>query len=137
MDIPGRKYFQDEEVYSDWFPRQGDDMILRVELIDYTPSTSLDVVFTVYSKNTEDTGDGTLVNPSSPSIPSVTMSEQGSTPDQADLIETIYIESGTTPATGLGELVRVRAAAVAETGNVGEWLLIRLHPPIFVNRARG
>jgi hypothetical protein len=131
MNIPGRKYFYDEVVYSDWFPRQGDDMILRVELIDQSSSgTSLDVDVAVFTKNTEDTGDGAAVTAASPSINSVTMEAVSSPADQAALIKTIYVQSD---ANGLKELVRVKCSA--SNGNAGDWLELRIHAPIFFNGA--
>jgi hypothetical protein len=110
-------------------------MLLRVELIDYTASASHGVQFELYSKNAEDTGNGTQVIAASPSISTVSFSAPGGTPSQADLIKTIYIESGTTSGTGLGEMIRIKATAGG--GIDGEWLELRIHPPIFINRSKG
>jgi hypothetical protein len=110
-------------------------MLLCVELIDYAASASHGVQFELYTKNSEDTGDGTQVIAASPSISTVSFSAPGGTPSQAGLIKTIYIESGTTSGTGLGEMIRIKATAGG--GIDGEWLELRIHPPIFINRSKG
>jgi hypothetical protein len=62
MNMPGRKYFEDESIYSDWFRRGGDDMLLRVELIDWIDvSSAITLTIQIFTKNTETTGNGAAV----------------------------------------------------------------------------
>jgi hypothetical protein len=58
-------------------------MLLCVELIDYAASASHGVQYELYTKNSEDTGNGTQVIAASPSISTVSFSAPGGTPSQS------------------------------------------------------
>lgn len=92
-------------VYSPWFPRQGDNAIFTLDLVDATGT----ILVEVFSKNTEDTGDGgSALTPNSGSK---------SSPGR-----TSFELSG-----NLKELVRYRFT-VSGSGN---WVLFRMLPPVW------
>jgi hypothetical protein len=121
MDTPGRLYFKDEVVYTDWFGRGGDGMIVRFEIIGRSTNATIDVA--VYTKNSEDTGTGSAVS-------GWTLTGLNST----GLKEFIKISDPTGGSgNGLDQMVRLQVSASGTAG--GDWSLVRLFPPIFFDRA--
>ena len=130
MNMPGRKYFQSEAVYSDWFPRGGDDAFFRAERIDKSGEL-MDLIIEFYTKNTEDTGDGKPVVITNP----IKITLLGGTTDPAIeevLIRSVDGTSGGNPK-GFHELVRLKITT--DQGVAGDWMLARIFPPIFFDRA--
>lgn len=135
MNIPGRKYFQSEKVYSDWFPRGGDDAFFRAEKID-TSGTALDLVIEFYTKNSEDTGDGKPVVDSGGTNLNLTVLGDSTDPDIVEkLIRSVDSTSGSPDFNpeGFYELVRLKVTTLQ--GAAGDWMLARIFPPIFFDRA--
>lgn len=119
MNIPGRKYFDGESVFSDWFPRGGDNMILRAEAIDRSPETpGLDLKIEVWTKNADQNTDGASAG-------------TGWDLTVGSGVGELIKES--TSSTGLKELVRYKLS----TTGTGDWILARIFPPIFFDSARG
>jgi len=143
VNVPGRKYFHGEAVYTGWIPRAGDNLILRAQVFDnggigVGQSISLDI--TVYTKNSEDLGadfDGMIVtDTTNDQVLTVTSSST----DPVALGE-LLVEStpGTTgsKANGLREMVRLKIVAGSTEGNASDWVLARIFPPIFFDTAIG
>lgn len=134
MNIPGRKYFKDEIVLSDWFPRGGDNAIFRVERIDSTGSVKLMVTF--LTKNTEEEGNGEEIL----DAPLGDGYEITLHPADDGKIRQVFIPSETTPVDdpplGLKELVRLKFQSIGVgASNKEDWVLARCFPPIFFDDA--
>ena len=133
MEVFGRKYFDGEEVYSDWFPREGDNAIFRAEVIGGTPGTGLEVKIQFYTKNTEETTnpDGQAIVTSASTNPpaELALDVADTTPQELAIFST----AATPQPQGFRELVRFRVSASG--GDPGEWLLVRIFRPIFFDAA--
>lgn len=110
--------FNDDEVYSPWMPRQGDNMIITVELITNNSSS---VTIEVYQKNSEQTGEG-FAFPNE--------DDGGGTPDPAQTVTESTAgnrESGT--YTGVMELVRYKI--IGGGSSAGDRILFRMLPIVW------
>jgi len=94
------------EVYSPWFPRQGDNARFTLEVVAVSSATLKVEVFT---KNSEDAGDGTIV--SGVSATSTTVERK------------VFEAEG-----GLEELVRYKFTV---TDAVTKWVLFRMLRPVW------
>jgi len=103
-------------VYSPWFPRQGDSLRATAELVQVNGGTLKVEVFT---KNTEDTGDGTNADAAT----NITLAATGRT--TAEWI------SGTA---ALKELVRYRFKVTGAL--VSDWVLFRMLSPVWFNSVK-
>ena len=122
MDIPGRLYEHGEEVYTDWFPRQGDGIILRLQAIDRKGS-NIKSKIEVYTKNAEDTGAGTAIS-----------GWEKETDTPGTVYELIKVSDATGGGgAGLKEMVRLKVSTAS--GSDGDWILARIFPPIFFDAA--
>ncbi len=124
MQVPGRKIFRDEEFYTDWMPRGGDGFILRSQQIVSTPSTGMDVLIEVQTKNIEDTTNPTtsLISAQTLEAAVVTLKRSAFTPPTG---------SGTT---GVKELVRLKVYTA--NGTAGDWMLCRTFPLVWFDGVR-
>jgi len=98
------------EVFSPWFPRQGDDAKFTIETIDQDGEPSLDV--SVYTKSSETVGNGTIT--------------AGGATMTASLTAGANIDADW--AGILNELVRYHFEI---SGNAGDWILFRMLPPVW------
>ena len=121
MQIPGRTYFSGEEILSDWFPRGGDGIILRAEIID-EKDEDMEVKIDVLSKNSEDPGNGTAIGWT------LTLGAEG-------LKEMIAV-SDAAGGGGVGLKEQVRLKIYTASGSAGDWSIVRIFPPIFFDAAR-
>jgi hypothetical protein len=129
MNIPGRRYFGGDEVYSDWFPRGGDSVLIRVQKVQSDSTTSdANVTVTLVTKNSEDPGNGDPVTFSSTPAALVVSGTATTTAD--DEVITLQVNSSTTE--GLKELLRLK---VTVDGTAAEWTAVRILPPIFFDIA--
>lgn len=125
MNFPGRRFKDGEVIYSEWFPRGGDNAVLRAEKIDHS-GTTISVKFNVYTKNADDTGDGASVTDGVGTAYELKIDQASSG------IQELVIESqGSTQ--GFEELLRVKATVSGSSGD--DWLLGRLFPPVFYEGA--
>jgi hypothetical protein len=137
MNLPGRRLFKGDTIYSDWFPRGGDNMIFRAQRLAVVDSASPDAVtvtITVYTKNSHDT--------TGPGLP-VKNTDVTGDPDYAivlsagseEIEQTIIVsgDSETAPVDGLLELVRFKC--VCANGNADASVLFRIFPPVFFDQA--
>lgn len=96
-------------VFSPWFPRQGDNAIFTVDVVAISGVTLSVEVFT---KNTEDAGNGSPVSPASGSLSGI-------------------VDPGAVAATWgpdtLLELVRYRYTVES----AGDWVLFRMLTPVW------
>lgn len=122
-DIPGRIFFKDDEVFTDWASRNGDGLVLRAEAID-TNNNSMDLKIEPYTKNAEDTGVGTKIDSGGSSWD---LTVDGAANKLGKIQEIIKVS---TASIGMKELVRFRISVVNAT-NASDWLSMRLFPPIF------
>jgi len=122
-NIPGRVFFKDDEVFTDWISRGGDGLILRAEAID-TNNNSMDLKVEPYTKNVEDTGVGTKIDSGGSSWDLVI---DGAAGKIGKIQEIIKVSTGTI---GMKELIRFRITVVNAT-NASDWLSMRVFPPIF------
>jgi len=108
-------------VFSPWFPRGGDILRATGELVQDGGAT---VTIRVFTKNSEDTGDGVDVNPDT------TIGLSGS-----DTRETAEWKVNTTSqgAGGLEELVRYQFTV---TGSAGTWILLRMLSPVWFDAVK-
>lgn len=108
-------------IYSPWFPRQGDYLRATVEVLGIS-SANCTLQTTVYSKNSEDTSDGVVVNAGTV----ITQTATGRTTEEWN------------PATGTGlkQLVRYRYK-VSQSGSALEWVLYRVLVPVWFDAVKG
>ncbi|MCB9583768.1 MAG: hypothetical protein H6718_00130 [Polyangiaceae bacterium] len=127
MDLPGTRFFKGDSIYGPWIPREGDNLIFRIEKVDTSPASgsSVEATFTIYTKDSETTGDGSVISGVSIVI------TDGTAQFSELLIQSVT--SGT--PFGLDELVRWKCVVGGDTD--GEWLLLRLFPAVFFDDADG
>ena len=94
-------------VYSPWFPRGGDNLRATLEVVNRSGTPTLTV--TVYTKNTEDVGNGTEAN---------TTTISGGA-------------AGRTVAEWAGVTKQLVRYKFAPTGTAGDWTLFRMLAPIW------
>ena len=134
MNIPGRLFRTGETVFSDWFPRGGDNMIFRGERIairsDATPS--IKVTISVFTKKATETGDGDEVVDTTPSpdTPYTIVLDDSSDPIEQEII---ISGDGSAGVNGLEEMVRFKC--VCTNGGDGDYVLLRIFPPVFFDQA--
>lgn len=132
--LPGRRIEATEVVFTDWFPRGGDNIIMRAQAIDRAETSTLGVKITLYTKNSGDTGDGSAVQESGSST-EVSLNLGVS----SVVVQQKIFESAATAATankGLLELVRYKVEATGGSAADGKWVSIRLFPPIFFDKGK-
>jgi len=127
--IPGRKYFKDQEIYGDWFPRMGDILFVRAEAIDKKTGSSMDLLIEVYSKKLRDVGKGTQVT-SSPGGSAIDWQLEVDSAT-AGVQEFIGIPDSTG---GMSELIRYRISTSG--GSTDDWVHMRIFPPVFLDAAQ-
>lgn len=103
-------------VYSPWFPRKGDSLRATAELVQVNGGT---LKVEVFSKNTEDTGDGTNADAAT----NITLAATGRT--------TAEWTSGTAT---LKELVRYRFKVTGTV--VSDWVLFRMLSPVWFDTVK-
>jgi hypothetical protein len=111
---------QDEVIFTDYFARGGDGIILRAQVIDGTPSTSLDIKIDIQTKSSEST------TPPTTALGTLTLDAQ-----TAGQLNTVVVAPGA--STGLNQQVRLKI--YTDSGSAGHWGVIRIFPPIFFNAA--
>lgn len=114
--IDGTLIFQGTTVYSPWFPRGGDFVVVTAELVAKSGSTP-SLKIELYHKDSSDTGDGDNVD-SAGTPKNITLTTVGRT-------STDWAASGT--ISGFKELVRYKFTMSGSGGN--DWSLYRLLPP--------
>jgi len=127
-NIPGRIINKGDEFYTDWFPRGGDGIIVRAERIDGVGS-ELDLTIETYTKAAETAGVGVKVDDGTGGWDLLVAG------DSSGIREKLMISTSSAP-NGLRELVRFRLSTGA-TGSSGDWMRIRIFPPIFFDKAAG
>ena len=127
-DMPGTRVFQEDSYYGPWVPRGGDNLISRIQLLEWDAATNTVLTVTFFTKNTDEPGDpGSAIAGKSIVITISGGSVNGS-------IHGELIVSTTAPF-GLKELVRCKYAVTA--GGSGDWLLIRSFDHVFFDTAKG
>lgn len=126
MNFPGRRFKDGEVIYSEWFQRGGDNAIFRAEKVDHS-GTTISVTFNLYTKNADDTGDGTVLLDSGASAYELKIDQSSGT-----TIQELVIDSEDA-SQGMEELLRVKATVSG--GSADDWLLGRLFPPVFYDGA--
>ena len=123
MELPGRRFAAGETIYSDWYPRGGDNLILRTENIDSNGSPT--VTIKVYTKNDDETGDGDIILSDA-----VTGDEWSLSLASTDSIKTGLLTSGksTSGIDGMKQQVRL-VVEITGTGT-DTWMLARVFPLI-------
>lgn len=104
-------------VFSPWFPRHGDSVRCALDLEAATTNGTLTV--DLFTKNTEDTGDGS----NSDSSGSAKITSTAGTPGR---YAAEWVSKGTI---GLKELVRYRFTAGGSAAT--DWVLFRMLPPVW------
>ena len=100
-------------VYSPWFPRRGDNVIITLDFIARSGTT---VAVSLFTKNTEDPGDGGLVA-GGPVISTTSLTQ--------------------TPYTQTGELLELVRYQFEVTGtNAYDWALFRMLPPVWFDTVK-
>jgi hypothetical protein len=115
MDIPGRKIESGESVCTEAFPRGGDGVFIRAQVID-AGTASGDLTLYLYTKNPEDN----IWDDASP-IGSKTLTLTNGT------VSELHVK-GT-----LKKQLRLKVTGPATSG----WALIRIFPPLFYDSAIG
>ncbi len=102
------------EVFSPWFPRQGDNAICTLEVVRISGAS---IQVELFTKNSEDTGDGALVTPAS---------------GTGDITRTTVGRESNEWEGGLEELVRYKFTVADATT---KWVLFRMLPPVWFDSA--
>jgi len=127
MTAMGQRLQAGETLYSAWFPRGGDYAVFRAQLIDKAGSGSPEIVTTVYHKNKEDAGDGSILQVGGGSTDVEIVLTDGMGNGQIVSADTGNYSSEEAP---LKELVRLKFAC---TGN---WMRFQMLQPAWYNKAR-
>jgi hypothetical protein len=114
--FPGSSPATGIKVYSPWFPRQGDSLRATAEMVHVNGAT---LKVTVFTKNPEDTGDGTNADAGT----TITLAAAGRS--------TAEWTSGTAT---LKELVRYRFEVTGTL--VSDWVLFRMLAPVWFDTAK-
>lgn len=131
--IPGRTLAAGEEVFTDWFPRGGDNIIMRAQAIDRS-GTTLGCDITLYTKNADDTGNGAPVEEPGSSTAIKLSLGTTSTAVQSRVLESAA--TGGAANKGVLQMVRYLITVTGGSANDGKWLTIRLFPPIFFDTGK-
>ena len=134
MNLPGRKLLSGETVFSDWFPRGGDNLIFRAQRMSdrSVGSPDINVTISVYTKSHEDVGEGSQVVDTTPSpdVPYTIVLNHSSDIEQ----EIIISGDGSLGVNGLKDMVRFKC--VCANGGDGDFILMRIFPPVFFDQAQ-
>ncbi len=124
MQVPGKKIFYGETFYSDWSDRGGNGFILRGQKVDTQVSTgSMKVRVEVFTKNKDETGDGT-------SLSTYIDIDSNTAPiENASVYQVLFEPSGS----GVKELVRVKIST--PSGSAADWMLVRTFPFVWFDGA--
>lgn len=97
-------------VYGPWFPKRGDSAVFTMEVVQVN---SCKLTVDVFTKNSEDTGDGAAAGGSA-----ITRSTVGRTSGER---------------TSLKELVRYKFTVTGQTPATTDWVLLRMVQPAWFN----
>lgn len=123
--IPGKVLFFGEEILTDWFPRGGDNIIMRAQVIDRDGTVGLEVY--LVTKNEETTGEGSIVKESNGTTDVKLATGTSSTAVTSKIFSSAATGSGANK--GILEMVRYKLKVTG--GSTGNSLTSRLFPPIF------
>ena len=133
MNFQGRRFKKDEKIFSEWFPREGDNAVFRAQAVDRVGSTTK-VTFKFYTKNSDVVGNGAVVDkPPAAGGGAYTLVIDDPDPTGDHGFTELVIKSETTTGEGFDELVRLEAHC--EGSAATDWLLCRFFTPIFYNWA--
>jgi hypothetical protein len=114
--------FDSMTVYSPWFPRQADMLRVVAECVAVNGST---LTIELYTKNSEETGDGAPVNTGV----SISLSSVGRS--AATEWQTVGGQEG------VQQLLRFRYTVASGGGNPNDWILFRLLPAVWYDTVAG
>jgi hypothetical protein len=98
------------KIFSPWFPRQGDNAMFTVETVKQNGSPTLSVK--AFTKNSEDTDDGTATTGGPTLTASATAGGRDTDTWSQNLEETVRYE-------------------YEISGDAGDWILFRMLPPVW------
>jgi len=124
MLIPMRRFENGESFYTDWIPAAAGNVIFRALPIDYDSSPTLTINF--YTKNSNETGEGTVVVDSGAAAYKVELTSA----DTMGVVDQELFKSTASAGEGLKEWVRLKVT-VTGTG----WMLAKVFNPIFFESA--
>lgn len=105
-------------VYTPWFPRGGDNMIVT---IDVTQRMASQLTIRVFTKNSEDTGDGTDADVGTSIVATATGRSSA---------------EWTSGTATLKELVRYKYTVQSTGTGAGDWTLFRMLAPVWFDTTR-
>lgn len=124
METPGRKFETgDKPLFTEWFDRGGDGIVIRAEAINFTTSTSLEVKIEIYTKKSTDPGDGTLVDST------WVLTLEGA----AGVKEKILVSDDAEGNPGMYDLVRYKVSVA--NGSSGDFIVARVFTPTFFDKS--
>ena len=134
MQIPGRRFMKDDNIFTDWIQRGADNVILRADRVASNPSNSAGITVTikVFTKNSDETGDGHAVQEAGSSTALQFTVAYNDTTVRELVVASVATSTASNPK-GLEQLVRLQL--VATGGGDDDWTEIRLFPPIFYKSA--
>ena len=112
-------------VFSPWFPRGGDYLIASADVSD-SSSSSPTLTIQVFTKNREDTGDGTDASATTGTKIDYTSGATGIQHDEWP--------GGTGASDGIKELVRYKFSVTG--GTASDWFLFRMLPPVWFDAVK-
>jgi len=111
------------KVYSPWFPRGGDSVIISADLVAFAGTTPT-LTVRLYTRASEAVGDGgTAVTPSPIAGGTIVLTAAGRG----------SCEYASGASTGLNELVRYGFEC---SGSAGDWVLFRVLPPVWYDAVK-
>lgn len=122
MDIPGRRFDFGKSLWTEWFDRGGDGIIVRAEALNWVTTSSLTLYIDVYSKKSTEPGDGSQVG-----------SWRLTLSAAAGVQQAIYTSAASEASAGMYDMVRLKVSTNA--GSAGDWIVARIFPPIFFDKA--
>lgn len=126
IPIPGRRLSEGETFYTDWLPRGGDCVLLRVEVLVAPKVGSATVSFALETRG-EDGGPTPIMVPTHP-VGGLQLTSTG-------VATCLYIATAsTTDNKGVLEVVRVRVSVT--DGSDGGYFVVRILPLTFFDNAK-
>jgi hypothetical protein len=119
MQIPGRRIEKDEVVLTASFPRDGDGMFLRAQVVSEGATAAGAVKIYVYTRNSEDE----WPDPATASTEIATMTMTMTVNEVTELHVPV--------SDGIKEELRLKIEGAA----TGGWSVIRIFPPLFYDTA--
>jgi hypothetical protein len=119
LPIPGRRISKGEIFCTPWFVSRGECVLLRGESLYKGGAGTVDLSLETRGE------DGTAINPITPTTTAISLSTAG-------VLSCLYLATATTN----GAQMQVRVKMTYTGGAAGDYMVVRVFPPLFFASAR-